>query len=211
MNIDSIRNEYKYAELTKASVSKNPFEQFKKWLDEALNSGMLYPTAMSFSTFGTDGFPENRIVLLKFFDEAGFVFFTNYNSEKAKAVTEKPAAGLHFFWPELERQVRITGYGEKTSAEISNNYFESRPEKSRIAAWASEQSAEIPSRKHLEKEFEKFSNKFQNGQIPRPDFWGGFIVKPVKIEFWQGRESRLHDRILYEKSENKWHIKRLAP
>ncbi|MFW6275348.1 MAG: pyridoxamine 5'-phosphate oxidase [bacterium] len=211
MNIDAIREEYKYSALRKSQIAENPFEQFDTWLNEAVKAELSYPTAMTFSCFGTSGFPESRIVLLKFFDEEGFVFFTNYSSNKAKSIEKNPVAGLQFFWPELERQVRITGYTTKTSAEISNRYFKNRPEKSRIAAWASNQSAEIPSRKYLEEQFGKYSKKFRNKEIPRPDFWGGYVVKPIKLEFWQGRENRLHDRIIYEKENDKWNIKRLAP
>jgi len=211
MNIDSIREEYRFAELKKSQLAESPIKQFDNWLNEAIKAELPYPTATSFSCIGATGFPESRIVLLKFLDEQGFVFFTNYNSEKAISVEKNSAAGLHFFWPELERQVRISGYAAKTSAELSDKYFNTRPEKSRIAAWASNQSAEIPSRKYLEKQFEKYSKMFQNQEIPRPDFWGGFTVKPIKMEFWQGRESRLHDRILYKKENEKWTIKRLAP
>ena len=211
MNLNSIRKEYKYAELKKSQVAKSPFDQFEQWLNEAIKAGLPYPTAMSFSCIGISGFPETRIVLLKFFDESGFVFFTNYNSDKGKSVERNPVAGLHFFWPELERQVRITGHIVKSSEEISDDYFKFRPETSRLAAWASEQSKEIPSRHYLEEQFEQFSKKFQGQEIPRPGFWGGYVVKPVKIEFWQGRENRLHDRILYEKQNDTWQIKRLAP
>ena len=211
MNIDSIREEYKYAALNKSHLKQNPFKQFEIWLNEAIGAKIQYPTAMSFSCISISGFPESRIVLLKFFDEEGFVFFTNYNSNKAQAVEKNPVAGLHFFWPDLERQVRIAGRTTKTSAKISDEYFKSRPAKSRIAAWASEQSAEISTRKYLEKQFEKYHKKFEGREIPRPDFWGGFVVKPIRMEFWQGRESRLHDRMVYAKENDEWIIKRLAP
>lgn len=211
MNIDSIREEYKYAALNKSNLNQNPFKQFGIWLNEAIEAKLQYPTAMSFSCIGVSGFPESRIVLLKFFDEEGFVFFTNYNSDKAQSVEKNPVAGLHFFWPELERQVRITGYTTKTSAEISDEYFKSRPEKSRIAAWASDQSTEIQSRKFLEEQFGKYRKKFDGREIPRPDFWGGYVVKPVRLELWQGRENRLHDRLVYEKENDEWKVRRLAP
>lgn len=211
MNLDTIRNEYKYAKLRRSEIAQNPYEQFEQWLNEAIKAELPYPTAMSFSCIGMSGFPETRIVLLKFFDEAGFVFFTNYDSAKGKSVEKNPVAGLHFFWPELERQVRITGYAARTSDGISDEYFKTRPETSRIAAWASKQSKEIPSWRYLQEQFEKFRKKFQHQEIPRPGFWGGYEVRPVKIEFWQGRENRLHDRIQYKKENEKWIIKRLAP
>lgn len=166
---------------------------------------------MSLSTFGTDGFPGSRIVLLKSFNEQGFIFFTNYDSEKGRAILLNSAVGLLFFWPQLERQVRVNGFAEKVSSDISENYYRSRPLASRIAAWASEQSREIPSRKALENRFKEMELKFKSQEPPLPPFWGGFRVIPKKIEFWQGRANRLHDRILYEKSNAIWVIKRLAP
>jgi pyridoxamine 5'-phosphate oxidase len=180
-------------------------------MQEVIDSGEKEPTAMTLSTIGTDGFPHSRIVLLKYVDEKGFIFFTNYNGEKAKAIELNNAAGLHFFWSKLERQVKILGYAEKISRELSADYFKSRPIESQISAWASNQSEEIPSREYLEKRFEKFSKKFMNQQIPLPPFWGGYRIVPQKMEFWQGRVNRLHDRILYEKTDDNWRIKRLAP
>lgn len=211
MKLDSIRREYKFAELSENSIDNNPFNHFETWLNEALNARVNEPTAMSVSTFGTDDFPQTRIVLLKAFSENGFTFFTNYNSEKGKAIKKNNAVGLHFFWPELERQIRISGFAEKTSDEISDNYFHSRPLFSQIAASVSNQSEKIPSRSFLEKKFEILQNEIQNNKLKRPDSWGGYIIKPVKIEFWQGRESRLHDRILHEKIKDKWIVSRLAP
>ncbi len=211
MRLDTIRNEYNFSGLTKINVDKNPFRQFENWLKEALDSNEKEPTAMSLSTFGTDGFPQIRIVLLKFFNENGFVFFTNYSSEKAKSIKKNPSVSLHFFWPLLERQIRISGKAEKTSLEISEKYFAERPLESRIAAWASEQSKEIPSREFLEDRFEKYRKTFENNAPRLPSFWGGYNVVPQKFEFWQGRTNRLHDRILYEKEGEAWSIKRLAP
>jgi pyridoxamine 5'-phosphate oxidase len=211
MRIDTLRNEYNFSGLTRRNVDKNPFAQFEKWMKEAVDSEEKEPTAMTLSTVGTDGFPQSRIVLLKYFDENGFIFFTNYLSEKGKAIEKNPAVSLHFFWRVLERQVQITGLTEKTSEEISRNYFQSRPPESRIAAWASDQSREIPSRDYLEQRFREFSSKFENQSPPLPSFWGGYKVIPQKIEFWQGRSNRLHDRILYEKISDNWAIKRLAP
>ena len=210
MNINSLRKEYKRSVLNRKSVDNNPIRQFEIWIDEAVKSEIPEPTAMSLSTINANGFPQSRIVLLKFVDENGFVFFTNYKSRKAKGLENNPAAALLFFWPELERQVRIEGFAAKTSQEFSEKYFHSRPLQSRIGAWASEQSSEIPHRKYLEERFESFKEKFGYAP-PLPDFWGGYRLNPVKIEFWQGRENRLHDRILYEKENGTWTIKRLAP
>ena len=211
MNLESVRNEYKYSILTKKSVDKNPFKQFEKWLNEALHSELKEPTAMALNTIGLDEFPQSRIVLLKSFDEQGFVFFTNYKSAKGNSIDKRPEVGLHFFWPELERQIRISGITEKTSAKVSDNYFHSRPLNSQISAIISDQSSEIPSREFLEKRFKKLSSTIKNQPPKRPVWWGGYLVKPVKIEFWQGRENRLHDRILYKKQNESWIIKRLAP
>jgi pyridoxamine 5'-phosphate oxidase len=211
MKLDTIRNEYKLSELTKKNVDSNPFRQFENWLKVALDSKEKEPTAMSLSTIGTDGFPHSRIVLLKFFNENGFVFFTNYSSEKGRSIEKNPAVGLHFFWPLLERQIRISGKAEKTSQKISAKYFAERPLESQIAAWASEQSKEISSREYLEKRFVEYRKVFENNAPGLPSFWGGYNVVPQKFEFWQGRASRLHDRILYEKNEETWSIKRLAP
>ncbi|MFW5755046.1 MAG: pyridoxamine 5'-phosphate oxidase [Tangfeifania sp.] len=210
MDIHSLRKEYKFKVLNRKSVDKNPFKQFETWLNEAIKSEIMDPTAMTVSTIDENSFPQSRIVLLKYLDENGFVFFTNYKSQKGKSIENNPSVSLLFFWPELERQVRIDGFANKTSKTLSEKYFHSRPLESRIGAWASEQSSKIPNRKYLEKRFGSFKKKFGFAP-PLPDFWGGFNVSPVKIEFWQGRENRLHDRILYEKTENEWKIKRLAP
>lgn len=211
MKLHSIRSEYKYAELSESSIEKSPFKQFEHWINDALNAKVNEPTAMSVATFGTDGFPGSRIVLLKDYGENGLTFFTNYNSSKGNSLTDNPAVGLHFFWPELERQIRISGFAEKTSAEVSDRYFYLRPVLSQIAASVSNQSEKIPSREFLQNLFDTEKEKTAGGKIMRPKNWGGFLVKPVKFEFWQGRESRLHDRILYEKIENDWIISRLAP
>jgi len=211
MKLHSIRTEYKYAELTKSSIDKNPLKQFEHWLNDALNAKVNEPTAMSVATFGDDGFPDTRIVLLKDFNENGMTFFTNYNSNKGNSIAKNPAVGLHFFWPELERQIRISGFAIKTTDKISDRYFNSRPVLSQIAAVVSNQSSKIPSREFLQASFESFKNDFSNEIIKRPKNWGGFLVTPVKFEFGQGRESRLHDRILYEMENNNWLISRLAP
>jgi len=211
MKLHSIRTEYKYAELTESSIDKNPLKQFEHWLNDAINAKVNEPTAVSVATFGTDGFPDSRIVLLKNFGENGLTFFTNYNSNKGIAIAKNSAVSLHFFWPELERQIRISGFAEKTSDEISDKYFYSRPVLSQIAAIISNQSSKIPSRDSLQNLFEEVKKESTGKIIKRPENWGGYLVTPVKIEFWQGRESRLHDRILFEKSGEEWIISRLAP
>lgn len=211
MDISSLRNEYKRSALSIQSVNKNPVKQFENWLNDAVQSVVPDPTAMAVSTFGTNGFPQTRIVLLKYLDNNGFVFFTNFESQKGAALEANPSTGLLFFWPELERQVRIEGFAEKTSKKFTEKYFRSRPVNSQIGAWASEQSRKIPSRSFLENRFNEFLLKFKNHVPPLPDFWGGYRVKPIRIEFWQGRENRLHDRILYEKENESWAINRLAP
>lgn len=211
MKIDSIRREYSRQTLSKSQVDKNPFIQFRKWMEEAIESKIPEPTAMSVATVGMDGFPQSRIVLLKYFDETGFVFFTHYQSQKGISIENNPKVSLLFFWPELERQIRITGIAEKTAEEISNNYFYSRPVASQISAVISKQSREIVSRRFLEKRVAEFLKHNKNQRPERPENWGGNVVKPVRFEFWQGRENRLHDRIEYEKQDNGWKIKRLAP
>jgi pyridoxamine 5'-phosphate oxidase len=209
MKIESLRTEYKLSELSKNTIDKNPVAQFRKWMIEAINSKVSEPTAMSVATYGTDSFPQSRIVLLKIFDETGFVFFSNYSSEKGKAIEKNQKVGLLFFWPELERQIRISGFAEKTSNSVSDEYFYTRPVTSQIGAIISPQSCEISNRKFLEDKFKAIQNELQ--KILRPVNWGGYLVRPVKFEFWQGRENRLHDRIIYEKNNEKWIIKRLAP
>ena len=210
MKLHEIRSEYKYAELNEKSISVNPFKQFEHWMNDTLNAKVNEPTAMSVATVGNDGYPDSRIVLLKDFSENGFTFFTNYNSNKGNSIAKNPRVGLHFFWPELERQIRITGIAVKTLDEVSDRYFYSRPVLSQVAAIVSNQSSKIPSREILQNLFDKEKEKSAT-DIKRPENWGGFMVKPIKFEFWQGRESRLHDRILYEKLEDKWNISRLAP
>ena len=211
MKLESIRKEYKFAELSENNIEINPFIQFDHWMNEALRSKVNEPTAMSVSTIGKDGFPQSRIVLLKNYDEHGFVFFTNYNSQKGLAIADYPKVSLHFFWPELERQIRITGLAQKTSAEVSDRYFASRPILSQLSAVVSSQSEKIPSREFLEVKLNQLKTELKNNTPKRPENWGGFQVIPVKFEFWQGRENRLHDRILYEKENSDWLISRLSP
>ncbi|MEO9870806.1 pyridoxamine 5'-phosphate oxidase [Ekhidna sp.] len=210
-DIASIRKEYTQAELDEQSVLQNPFEQFEKWFQEALNSEIVEPTAMILSTVNPEGQPYQRTVLLKTFNEDGFVFYTNYESRKASHLNENPKVSLLFPWYSLERQVAITGEVKKVSTKESLNYFLSRPSGSQLGAWVSNQSEVITSRNILETKLAQMKQKFKDGKIPLPDHWGGYRVIPDSIEFWQGRSSRLHDRILFEQSEGNWNISRLSP
>lgn len=211
-NIADIRREYSFENLSEKDVDANPIKQFGKWWNEALQSKIDEVNAMTLATASVDGLPSARIVLLKEFNEQGFVFFTNYESYKAQQLAENPKACLVFFWKELERQVRITGLIIKISGKQSDEYFQSRPESSRIGAWASPQSRVIEDRHWLDEKFNELVNKMEGTEIQRPPHWGGYIVKPVVIEFWQGRPSRLHDRIQYTLEESGgWKIERLAP
>ena len=210
--IADIRRDYYHKNLSESDVDANAIKQFEKWWHEAVNSKIDEVNAMTLATASLDALPSARIVLLKEFNEKGFVFFTNYESYKAQQLAENPKACLVFFWKELERQVRITGLIEKINSKQSDDYFQSRPESSRIGAWASPQSRVIDDREWLDEKFNELVNKMEGTAIPRPPHWGGYIVKPVVIEFWQGRPSRLHDRIQYSLDENgEWKIERLAP
>jgi len=210
--IADIRKDYMLRSLLEGDVAVNPIRQFDTWWQEALNSEIDEVNAMTLATASADGVPAARIVLLKGYDERGFVFFTNYESFKGMQLAENPRACLVFFWKELERQVRITGLVEKVSAEESDAYFNSRPEGSRIGAWASPQSQVISSREWLEEREKKYIRDFMDKPLKRPDHWGGYRVKPISFEFWQGRSNRLHDRIQYTlQGNNEWIIERLAP
>ena len=211
MSISSIRKDYQLKSLSETDVHSDPIIQFSQWWEDALTSKIDEVNAMALSTVTPEGKPSARIVLLKGFDEHGFVFFTNYESEKGVHLSINPFASLVFFWKELERQVRIEGPCEKISAEESDLYFHSRPLGSRIGAWASPQSRVIEGRKDLEDNLKNLEGRFTTEDIPRPPHWGGFVVIPETIEFWQGRSSRLHDRIVYSKGEEGWSIVRLAP
>jgi len=212
INIADIRREYSHQSLSEDDVDPNAIKQFEKWWVEAVHSKIDEVNAMTLATASVDALPSARIVLLKEFNEKGFVFFSNYESYKAQQLAENPKACLVFFWKELERQIRITGLIEKISVKQSDEYFQSRPESSRIGAWASPQSRVIEDRSWLDEKFNELVNKMEGTVIPRPPYWGGYIVKPVVIEFWQGRPSRLHDRIQYTLEENgAWKIERLAP
>jgi pyridoxamine 5'-phosphate oxidase len=207
-DLSNQRRNYVKHELTEDKVSPNPFEQFGWWFEDAGQSGIIEPNAMSLGTATKSGKPSVRIVLLKSFDENGFVFYTNYHSRKGHELEENNQASLLFFWDALERQVRIEGEVEKVEVHLSEEYFSNRPYESRLSAIVSEQSEEIPSRRYLE---DKLEDLKASGHIKRPEHWGGFRLKPVYFEFWQGRASRLHDRIVYAFENGAWKIKRLAP
>jgi pyridoxamine 5'-phosphate oxidase len=210
--IADIRRDYSHKSLSEKDVHADPIKQFEKWWDEAIHSKIDEVNAMTVATASSDGIPSARIVLLKGFSEKGFVFFTNYESYKGRQLGENPKACLVFFWKELERQVRITGLVVKVSAKESDEYFNSRPVASRIGAWTSPQSRIIESRNWIDEKFNELVNKMEGTEISRPPYWGGYLVKPVEIEFWQGRPSRLHDRIQYSLEESgAWKIERLAP
>lgn len=210
-HIAALRKDYRLKTLNEEDVAPSAIQQFSRWWNEAVASQIDEVNAMTLATATKDGIPSARIVLLKGFDEHGFTFFTNYSSAKGNTLEDNPKAALVFFWKELERQIRIEGNVEKIDGEDSDAYFNSRPPGSRIGAWASPQSQVIPSRHILEDNVAKYVEQFKDG-IPRPPHWGGYIVRPAKIEFWQGRSNRLHDRILYTlQPGNDWKIERLAP
>lgn len=211
-NIASIRKEYSLKSLLETEVCENPIDQFGHWWNETIRAELSEPNAMTLATASADGLPSARIVLLKEFNSNGFVFFTNYSSFKGEQLDENPKACLLFYWKELERQVKIIGVVEKLKESESDTYFFSRPITSQIGAWTSPQSQEIESRNWLDEKFDELSNQMSGDKITRPPHWGGYIVKPVIIEFWQGRPNRLHDRIQYTlNNEGGWSKVRLAP
>ena len=211
-SIADLRKEYSSQSLSENDVETHPVDQFSNWWHQAVNSEIQEPNAMTLATASADGLPSARIVLLKGFDKDGFIFYTNYSSYKGVQLEENPKACLVFFWKELERQVRIVGLVNKASEKLSDNYFLSRPHGSQLGAWASPQSRIIESRDWLDNKYLEIEKDFKEKQLKRPPFWGGYVVKPIIIEFWQGRPSRLHDRIQYTLSENgNWKIERLAP
>jgi pyridoxamine 5'-phosphate oxidase len=212
-DLSDYRKTYQKNELLESNSPENPFELFQKWFFETEKFGGIEEVnAMTVSTIGVDGFPKNRVVLMKRYTYEGFIFYTNYESEKGKAIAANPNVCLSFFWPTLERQVIIKGKAEKIAENLSDGYFESRPEGSKLGAIVSPQSNVISSRDVLEENLKKLEKKYENKEIPRPDYWGGFIVKPVSVEFWQGRPNRLHDRLRYRLlDELDWKRERLAP
>ncbi len=211
MDIFEIRQEFTKGDLDLKDLDSNPFKQFEKWFNQACESKVIEPNAMSISTVDAFGAPSCRVVLLKSWDEKGFVFYTNYESKKAQDLAQNPKVCALFFWPDLERQLKICGEIEKVSTAESLRYFLSRPFGSRLGAWVSEQSKIITSRSLLEIKFDEMKRKFANGEVPLPSFWGGYRVKPNTFEFWQGRKNRLHDRFEYVKAQSGWKIDRLAP
>ena len=210
-HIRKLREDYSLSTLDENDVHADPIQQFKLWLDESLKAMLPEPNAMTLSTVDSERKPHSRIVLLKGIEKNGFIFYTNYKSDKGRDIESNPNVSICFLWKELERQVRIEGIAKKISSESSEEYFVSRPVKSQIGALASEQSSVIENRAILEEKFEALTKLYSTGHVPMPDHWGGYVVEPTSIEFWQGRRSRLHDRIKYEKEKKNWIINRLAP
>jgi pyridoxamine 5'-phosphate oxidase len=208
--LKDLRKQYDRFTLNESNILENPFQQFKLWLSEAIKNEEFEPNAMMLSTVDAELQPHSRMVLLKELTDEGFVFFTNYEGNKGLQILHNQKVSLLFFWPVLERQVRITGNAEKISEQDSEEYFKMRPLFSQISAWASPQSRKIPSREYLDKQFELYKHQF-GAKVPRPPFWGGFLVRPKTFEFWQGRPDRMHDRLLYTKNDQQWEIYRLAP
>ena len=210
--LSQIRKDYSKHHLNEEDVTASPIQQFDKWWNEAAAAEILEMNAMTLASAGKEGIVDARTVLLKAFDEEGFVFFTNYNSAKSEQLTHNSNCCILFFWKELERQVRINGIAEKISAKESLDYFDTRPDGSKIGAWASPQSMVVAGKALLQETFDYYAEHFKHGKIPKPPHWGGYRIKPSRIEFWQGRPSRMHDRILYSQTTaGEWKIERLAP
>ncbi len=212
-DLSNHRKTYQKDELLEKNTPDNPIELFRDWFIEADESENIHEAnAMNVATIGLDSFPKTRIILLKKFTWEGFIFYTNYNSEKGKAIANNPNVCLSFFWHSLERQIIIKGKAEKLAENLSDGYFETRPDGSKLGAWASNQSEVVSSREKLDNDLKKYEGKFQNSEIPRPKHWGGYLVKPISIEFWQGRPNRMHDRIRYTLQKDfNWKKERLAP
>jgi len=211
MDISTMRKEYTQAGLHREDLRDNPFEQFDVWFKQALNADLLEPNAFDLATVGDDMQPRSRIVLLKYFDKEGFVFFTNYESIKGRQIEQNPKAAMLFPWLSLERQVKIEGSVGKLNKKDSLKYFLSRPKGSQLGAWVSKQSSVISTRKLLEQKMDEVKRRYKEGKVPIPDFWGGYKIYPHRFEFWQGRQNRLHDRFCYRKEGKNWEIERLSP
>jgi pyridoxamine 5'-phosphate oxidase len=212
MNLAALRREYTLAGLSEADLAADPVEQFQKWFRQAVEGGILEPNAMVLATVNKEGVPSTRVVLLKVVDQRGFAFFTNYESRKARELAENPHAALTFPWTELERQVTILGSVTKVSREESLEYFKLRPRGSRLGAWVSTQSTVIPGREYLEAKLGELEDKYPGEEVPLPPYWGGYLVVPDQIEFWQGRPNRLHDRLRYvRQADGGWRVERLSP
>ena len=209
--MNQVRRDFAERPLTEGSVDNNPFKQYAVWFEEAVNSKILDPYAMCLSTVGLNGQPSSRIVYMRDILDDGFVFYTNYLSQKGKELLSTPKAALNLHWAELDRQIRIEGDVIKVSEEVSDKYFAARPKKSQIGAWASAQSDVLTTREELERHVLKYTARFKDIEVDRPKHWGGYVLKPTKIEFWQGRASRLHDRIVYNKEGAEWKLRRLSP
>jgi len=210
-SIADIRTDYLMASFSEKDAAIEPFSQFSRWWNDAINSKIDDVNAMTLATVSAKGIPSARIVLLKDYNEKGFVFFTNYQSDKGKEIAQNPHVCLVFFWKELQRQVRIEGIAEKISEAESDEYFNSRPLESKIGAWASHQSSIIPYRQIIDENVKRYTEVFKDEDVPRPDYWGGYCVKPNLVEYWQGRQSRLHDRIQYTLDNGIWKLERLSP
>jgi pyridoxamine 5'-phosphate oxidase len=211
-DLGDYRRSYEKSALVEDSISDKPMELFQKWFYEVeASDGIVESNAMTISTIGLDGFPKSRVVLLKKYTHDGFIFYTNYKSEKGKAIDENPKVCISFFWPNLERQIIIKGNAEKIVENLSDEYFDSRPNGSKLGAIVSDQSEVIASRDVLEQKLKTLEKEYENKEIERPNWWGGYLVKPVSMEFWQGRPNRLHDRIRYTNQDKDWKIERLAP
>lgn len=209
--LQEIRREYSYAQLDIDNLDSNPIVQFQYWLNEALRAGVIEPTAMVLSTATADAKPSSRIVLLKNLDHDGFTFFTNYESRKGIQIAQNPNGSLLFYWPQLDRQVRVEGRISRTLRHVSDEYFQSRPEGSKIGAWSSPQSRRVPDRQYIDNLHRDYEELFKNKVMERPETWGGYKLLPDLMEFWQGRENRLHDRFEYVMNGSTWEISRLAP
>ncbi|MFA7492233.1 MAG: pyridoxamine 5'-phosphate oxidase [Proteiniphilum sp.] len=209
--LSRMRHEYRTGSLNETEMASNPFDEFKVWLETAIVSGLSEPNAMIVASATPDGRPSARVVLLKELNEKGFVFYTNYMSRKGRELIANPFTAAVFDWHEIERQVRIEGIIEKVEDEVSDAYFNIRPDDAKIGAWASPQSRIVRGRKELEELEKKYMTQFANSKIPRPPHWGGFLIQPTMIEFWQGRLNRMHDRLAYYKVEKGWNMQRLAP